>query len=253
MMRRNALMQLLAANRQPYRAPDARIVRAAAGDEATVYLYDAIVGDRATAEWVGGVCPQDMVPALRDLAGVGTIHLRVNSPGGDVFASEAIAQALRDHPGRVVAHIDGLAASAATPICCAADEVVMTRNGQYMIHKAWTLAMGNADDLRATVALLDAVDTQLIDEYTRFTGGDRDQIAAWVGAETWLGASAAQAAGFVHRIAEDAPPRTDARAWNLAAYSNAPTPAEAPAPEPDQHRIRQQQRLKMLRTVYNPH
>ena len=55
-MRRNALMQLLAANRQPYRAPEARIVRAAVGDEATVYFYDAIVGDRATAEWVGGVC-----------------------------------------------------------------------------------------------------------------------------------------------------------------------------------------------------
>lgn len=249
-MRNSALIQLLARNRAAASAARPQAQAARSGDDATLYLYGPIVGDRDTAEWSGGACPQDMVPLIHSLRDASTLHLRINSPGGDVFGAQAISTALREHPGRVVAHVDGVAASAATVICCAAREVIASRVSQYMIHQAWTIAMGNADDLRATVARLDAVDGLLIDEYTRFTGRDRDQIAAWVGAETWFCASAALAAGFVHRIAEDAP-RADAKAWNLAAYSNAPTPEpEAPA-EPDQHRIRQQQRLRMLRTAYN--
>lgn len=243
-MRRNALLQLLAQNRQPPRPMASRIVRNSDA-EATVYLYDQIVGDRLSAEWYGGVCPQDFVPALHAIDAQ-TIHLRINSPGGDVFGSEAMAQAMREHPAQIVGHIDGLAASAATNIACACDRVEMARNAKYMVHQAWTIGMGNADDLRQTADLLDKVDASIIAEYARYTGKDAETVAAWVKAETWFAAEEALAAGFVHAIAGEAQP-TNSSAWNLSAYANAPKP---PPTASDEHRDRQRQRMRALSALH---
>ncbi len=250
-MRRNQLLRLLADNRQPFKPVEARIARADGADEATVYLYDPIVGDRATAEWWGGVCPQDFVPAIAALD-VSTIRLRINTPGGDVFAAQAMSQALREHKARVIGHIDGLCASAGTDISCACDEVVANPGAMYMIHQAWTIGFGNADDMRAVAALLDKVDTTIIDTYERFTGGDRQQITDWVKAETWFTAQEALDAGFVHSLAESgAKASAQASAWNLKAYAraprmqtSAPTPPEPPAASAD-HRARQAQRMRL--------
>ena len=122
-MRRNNLLQLLAENRHTYVPMAQRIQRAEGSDEVTLYLYDPIVSDRWMAEYWGGVCPQDFVPAVRAIEAE-TIHLRINCPGGDVFAAEAMCQALREHDATVHAHIEGLAASAATSITCACDKVL---------------------------------------------------------------------------------------------------------------------------------
>lgn len=260
---RNRLIQLLSDNRRPYVPMSQRIVApagAGGGNEATVYLYDAIVGDRLTAEWWGGVCPQDFVPAFAAIQ-ADVIHLRVNSPGGDVFAAEAICQALREHSATVVAHIEGLAASAATAVCCAADEVVITPASKYMIHKTWTYALGNADDMRATAQLLDVCDSSLIEEYVRRTGNEAAQVEAWCAAETWFTAAQAIEHKFADRLAEAAggtaasASASAAARWNLRAYTRtpaelmqtsapAPAPADPPAATPD-HRARQQQRLRM--------
>ena len=144
---RNRLMQLLSDNRRAP-VPMAQRVQRLAQNEAEVYLYDPIVSSRVMAEWFGAICPQDFVPAVRALD-VQTIHLRVNCPGGDVFGAEAMCEALRSHPARVVAHIEGLAASAATSVCCACDEVLITPASKYMVHETWTLAEGNKRDLRS--------------------------------------------------------------------------------------------------------
>lgn len=257
---RNRLIQLLADNRRPFTPVSQRIVAAADGAEATIYLYDAIVGDRATAEWWGGVCPQDLVPAIAAITAP-TIHLRVNSPGGDVFAAEAICQAMREHSAKIVAHIEGLAASAATSICCAADEVVATASSKYMIHKTWTLAIGNADDLRTCAALLDSCDQSMIDEYVRRTGAGRAQLEQWCAAETWFTAQQAIDAGFVDRLAEPNPAKA-AASWNLRAYAHTPAdlvqtsapgrielieaPEKAEAHASADHRHRQQQRTRAV-------
>lgn len=251
---RHRLIQLLSDNRRAFQ-PVAAHIRAEA-DEATVYLYDPIVGDRATAEWWGGVCPQDLVPALAALD-VGTIHLRINSPGGDVFAAQAISQALREHPATVIGHIDGVAASAATEIACACDSTVIAPGGMYMIHQAWTFALGNADDLEKTVVLLRKVDGQLADTYANATGKDRDTIDAWMKAETWFTAAEAVAEGFVGAVAEPAvkDAQAQASAWNLRAYARAPAALRTSAPKPPKadvsaatpdHRDRQHQRLRLL-------
>lgn len=257
-MRNTRLLQLLQDNRRPFRPVEAHIRAQAGSDEATVYLYDVIVGDRLTAEWWGGVCPQDLVPALAAIE-ASTIHLRINSPGGDVFAAQAISQALREHPARIVGHVDGLAASAATDIACACEEVVMGPAAMYMIHQAWVLAMGNEDDMLATAALLHKVDDALIAEYVAYTGRSVETVTAWVKAETWFSAAEAVEHGFAHRIAEPAkkPAAAAQGAWNLKAYAAFPAGVQAPAqlalPEPEpqpteptEHRDRQQQRLRLL-------
>lgn len=207
-------------------------VRAAAdGGTAEVFLYDAIVADPLEAEFFGGVAPEPFVKALRSL-NVGTINLRINSPGGSVFAGRAIEQALRDHPAKVIAHVDGVAASAAAFIAMGADEVVMGKGALMMIHKAWSLAYGNADDLISAAALLEKIDSTQVQTFVDRTGQSAEQVNEWLSAETWFTADEAVAAGFADRVAETAP-KAQAR-WDLSAYAHAPQlPAEPAPPEPD--------------------
>lgn len=214
------LLKLLADNR------GRGFVRAEKGvDEATVYLYDAIVSD----DYWGGV---SAIGLIKELIAIDApvIHLRINSPGGDVFAARAIEQAIREHPATVIAHIDGYAASAASYIALAADEVHIAPGGFYMIHKAWTLAFGNADDLMDTAALLEKVDESLVKTYAAATGQEPDQIRDWMRAETWFDADEAVQHGFADKIADSSPKaKTE---WNLAAYANAPRQTSGPEPEP---------------------
>lgn len=249
------LLQLLQDNRRAFTPVESRIM--SKGGDASIYLYDPIVGSRAAAEWFGGICPQDFVPALRALE-ADRITLYTNCPGGDVFAAEAMCQALREHPAKITMQIEGYAASAATSIACACDEVTATKGSKYMIHQSWTFAMGNADDLSGVVELLRKCDGTMYDEYMAKTGKDRAQIEAWCRAETWFTASQAKEQGFIDSILESAKPSAQAPDWNLSAYDNAPkaerapAPTPEPAPEPEEamasedHRKRQAQRLRVL-------
>ena len=216
----NKLMKLFSDNR------GAGVFRAeTSGNEATLYLYDTIVSD---AFW-GGVSANDFVRELAALK-ADTIHLRINCPGGEVFAGQAMAQAIREHPANIVAHVDGYAASAASWVALAADQVLISEGGFFMIHKAMTIAIGNSEDLRTTADLLEKVDSTLIAVYVKETGQDAQQIADWMSAETWFTAEEAVAAGFADAIAGSAPKAM--KQWNLAAYDHAPALAE-PAPEPE--------------------
>lgn len=134
-------------------------------NEVDIFLYDAIVSSEAEAEWWGGVAPESFVKAVYAVDKNATINLRINSPGGSVFAARSMEQALRDHKGKVIVHIDGLAASAATFIAMAGDEVIMSKGALFMIHKAWTGLWGNADDLRKEAELLDKIDGTLADTF----------------------------------------------------------------------------------------
>lgn len=185
------------------------------GDDATLYLYDVIVSD----DYFGGVSAQKFVQTLNALDAQ-TIHLRINSPGGDVFAARAMEQAVREHSSRIVAHIDGYAASAASYLALSADEVVIADGGFYMIHKAWTFAFGNADDLIDTAALLEKIDESLINTYAKETGQESERIMAWMADETWFNSAEAVEYGFADRVAEEAV--TDQADWDFAAYEHAP-------------------------------
>jgi ATP-dependent Clp protease protease subunit len=249
----NRLNKLYADNRKTA-ARKFEVVAKADAEEVDIFLYDSIVSSEDEAQWWGGVAPESFVKAVYAVDPKATINLRVNSPGGSVFAARAMEQALRAHKGKVVVHIDGLAASAATFIAMAGDEIVMAKGAMFMIHKAWTGMWGNAEDLRKEADLLDKIDGTLAETYADKTGKDIAAITEWMAAETWFTAQEALDAGFATSIAEA---EAKALAWDLSAYENAPKterqtqpePAPTPEPEPtasDDHRDRQQQRLRML-------
>ena len=196
----------------------------ATATDAHVYINDVI-----DAFW--GASAASLITAL-----VGqqdkTVHLHINSPGGDVFEARAMAAALVAHPGKVVAHIDGLCASAATYLALAASEVRMTDGGLFMVHNSWTMAYGNKTELRATADLLDKIDGTIASDYTRKTGASAEQVVAWMDATTWFTAAEALAAKFIDAIDPNTKQDTTQAQWNLAAYPNAPKPADK-APEPD--------------------
>jgi ATP-dependent protease ClpP protease subunit len=162
------------------------------GDEATLYVYDAI------GAWFG-IAAADFVQALADIK-AGTIHLRIDSPGGSVFEAEAMQTALQQHPARVIAHIDGLAASAATTLALGAEEIEISDGGVFMIHNAWNLAIGNKDDMREAAAFLEKIDANIAADYQRKTGASPEQIKEWMDAEAWFSSAEALEHGFVDRI-----------------------------------------------------
>ena len=173
-------------------------------DEATIYLYDVIVSDAASAEWFGGVAPQPFVEALGEITAK-KINLRINSPGGDVFGARAIEQALREHPAEIVAHIDGYAASAATIVMMAADRIVMNPGAMLMIHDAWSLVMGNSTDMLDMAALLEKIDGTIAGTYAQRTGMNVDDLRKLMDDETWFTAEEAVAAKFVDAVSEPPP------------------------------------------------
>ena len=197
-------------------------------DEATIYLYDMIVDSDVEAEWWGGVSPKAFIEALNSIDAK-TIHLRVNSPGGSVFAARAIEQSIREHKSEIVAHVDGLAASAASFLIMAADRVEMAPGSFLMIHKAWTLAFGNDEDLIKTAGLLTQIDASLVKTYAKRSGQPEDDIAAMLKAETWLDSEKSVELGFANLVAIEQPAK--ASAWDLSAFENAPN--LSPAAEKD--------------------
>ncbi len=194
---------------------------------AIVYLYDVIDADF-------GVSAAQFNTMLADLAGR-PVTLRINSPGGDVFDGRAMATAIRQH-GNVTAIIDGLAASAATYVALAAKEVRIAQGAFFMIHNAWTMAVGDKNDLVETAALLEKVDGALVADYAAKTGLPVEDIVAMMDAETWMSADEAVALNFVDAVI-DTPAATAAARWNLAAYHRAPAAllaAAEPTPIPEQ-------------------
>jgi ATP-dependent Clp protease protease subunit len=186
-----------AARPKPARAraggrPDFRIQNAT-GDAAEVYIYDEIA-------WYG-VSAQDIVDELKAITAP-LIHLRINSAGGDVMDGIAIYNAFARHPAKVISHVDGLAASAASIIALAGDEVEMSEGAFVMIHSAWAFAMGNATEMRRMSQLLDAVDGSLAGIYARRMGIAAAEALSLMEEETWLSADQAVAQGFADRMEE---------------------------------------------------
>lgn len=197
---------------------------------ATLRLYDPI--DSWGGEW--GVSAREFTASLDKIHDASEIRLHINSPGGEVFEGIAILNALRNHPARVVAHVDGIAASAASFIAAGADEVVMGRNTEMMIHDARGIAIGNAADMHELGNLLDHLSDNIASIYAEKAGGT---VAAWrqfMLAETWYSADEAVSAGLADRVEGDAQPTNtfDLSNFKHPGRAAAPAPA-APAPVPD--------------------
>lgn len=161
----------------------------------------------------------------KDLQGLDTpsIKLRLNSPGGEVFDGIAIYNALKSHKAKVTTHVDGLAASIASVIAMAGDEIVMARNATMMIHDGHGLAVGNAKDMREMADLLDKTSNNIADIYAQRTGKSQDHFRELMLAETWFSADEAVAAGLADRV--DGQDTTPQDSWDLSVFRNYGRPA----------------------------
>lgn len=131
------------------------------------------------------------------------IHVHINSGGGDVFEGIAIGNILKQHPAKVVVHVDGFAASAASIIAMAGDEIIMPSNTMLMIHRASTYAFGNAVVLGKIAADLTKIDESLTASYkSRFKGTD-DELDQLIDDETWFTAEEAVALGLADTITDE--------------------------------------------------
>lgn len=139
------------------------------------------------------------------------VHLRINSPGGEIVEGSAIYNALSRHPGGVTVHIDALAASMASVIAMAGNPVYMADNALLMIHNPWTLAAGEAKDLRKQADLLDTMKSNLIRAYKKKSGLEEKEIAKLMDEETWLDATEAAALGFIDAIEDGVPAAASAK------------------------------------------
>nr|WP_278101900.1 head maturation protease, ClpP-related [Microbacterium proteolyticum] len=187
---------------------------------AQLHIYGVIGG------FWGDVAAADVVPALRALD-VDELHVYINSPGGDVYEGIAIRNALRNHRAHVTVTVDGLAASAASYIAVAGDEVVMASNAEVMIHDAWTIALGNAEEMRVVADDLDRISDNIAGMYADKAGGTAAEWRAVMKAETWYSAEEAVAAGLADRLDTDAP--AAAARFDLSMFAHAGRTA-APAP-----------------------
>lgn len=220
--------------KQPHNAParvPARIPVRAAGqpDEVEILLYGEI----------GWECPaKDFVTALGQIT-AGTIHLHINSEGGDVFEGVAIFSALRNHAARIVVHIDGLAASIASLVAMVGDEVRMAENGFLMVHNSSTFTYGDAAAHRRRAELLDKVDLNtLIAAYRGKTGASEQQVRDWMDAETWFSAAEAKEAGFVDEVETDEDEALAALGrLDLSTYRHVPPALAARAAEPSKREV----------------
>lgn len=188
------------------------------GDSASLYIYDVI-----SADW--GVSALQVVDAITQASDSPILNVYVNSPGGDVFEARAIMAAIDRFPGKTVAHIDSLCASAATSIALSCDEVNMNQGALFMIHCASTMAWGDKQTMRDTGDLLEKIELSIIKDYTSKTGKDDAEVLAMMEAESWLTADQAKENGFIDNVIEA---KSKAKnTWNLAAYKNAPPPDPA--------------------------
>ncbi|CAM3383785.1 ATP-dependent protease ClpP, protease subunit [Paracoccus aminovorans] len=197
----------------------------ARGTGAEVAIYDEI--------GAYGVSAKGFLAELGALPEGTPVDLRLNSPGGSVFDAVAIHNALKRHEGTITVWIDGIAASAASYIAMAGDEIVMPENAFLMIHDPAGLVMGTAEDMRAMAEALDKVKGSLVSGYAAKSGRSAEEVSALMAAETWFGAADAVAQGFADRLIE---PVRIAAAFDIGRFRNAPpvlVEAIEAEPEPD--------------------
>jgi len=178
---------------------------------AEVLIYDEI--------GAYGVSAKGFLAELGALPDGTPLALRINSPGGSVFDAVAIYNALKRHTGEITVWIDGIAASAASYIAMAGDEIVMPENAFMMIHDPSGLVMGTATEMRGMADTLDKIAGSMTRGYAAKSGKPETEIAALMAAETWFDAQDALDLGLATRMAE---PVRIAASFDIGRFRNAP-------------------------------
>lgn len=189
-----------------------------------VYIYDEI-------GWFG-VTASDFVRELNEID-ASQIELHINSPGGSVFDGLAIYQSLKDHKAKVLTRIDGLAASAASFIAMAGEEVEIARNAMMMIHNGQGMTFGDADMHEEIAKILRKHNDNIADIYMQKAGGALSDWLAAMKAETWYNADEAVEAGLADRVGGSEDSDTENKLSSSTGTTKTPVPStEAPSTSP---------------------
>jgi ATP-dependent Clp protease, protease subunit len=173
---------------------------AASEDPQTITVYDVIGED----PWSGGGFSSKKMAAILRNIGAKDVTVRINSPGGSVFEGFAIYNELRNHKAKVTVEIMGIAASAASYIAMAGDEIRMGLGTFLMIHNSWGMVIGNRNDLEEAMTVLEQIDNAQVDIFEARTGLSRSEILKYMDAETFFPSSEAVAKGFADSLMERA-------------------------------------------------
>ena len=194
-------------------------IKAAGPKSAEILIYED-VGEG----FFGGVTAKQFANDLKSMGKIDLINVRINSPGGSVSDGVAIHNSLARHPARIVVDIDGLAASIASVIAMAGNEIRMAENALFMMHDPWAMVAGNSTELRNKADLLDKAGETLLTTYTNRSNVDSDTIESMMAAETWLTAAEALELGLVDEITNE---MKMAAHFDLSMFKNAPEPMQA--------------------------
>ncbi|WP_312133761.1 head maturation protease, ClpP-related [Leclercia sp.] len=170
-------------------------IRAARDGDNSISIFDVIGADY----WGEGVTASRIAGALRSLGGA-DVTVNINSPGGDMFEGLAIYNLLREYDGKVTVKVLGLAASAASIIAMAGDDVQIGRGAFLMIHNCWVYAMGNRHDLAQIAADMEPFDKAMSDIYQARSGLDAATVEKMMDGETYIGGSDAVEKGFADSL-----------------------------------------------------
>jgi ATP-dependent Clp protease protease subunit len=170
-----------------------------ADDKAEMIIYGSI-----GATWEdSGVSAKQFHDELSKLpASTKEITLRINSPGGSVFDGITIYERLKQHKAKVIVYVDGMAASIASIIALAGDEIYISEGGFFMIHKPMTMTWGNDTDHEDTISVLQKIEDQMIGIYSRKTGISRAELSNMLKKDKWIKAEEAKELGFADKIIE---------------------------------------------------
>ena len=183
-------------------------IQAAYGNKGEIWIYSSIGKDN------DGISSKDFAEELKNLGLVDSINLYLNSDGGNVFDGFAIYESLRRHPAHITVYVDGLAASIASVIALAGDQIIMASNSMMMIHDPW--CENTSEKIKST---LDKIRHQILTVYTRKTGSDRETIEQMMRDEYWMDAREACALGFADEVSG---PQQLAAQYDLSRFRNPP-------------------------------
>lgn len=200
-------------------------LKAAASEDNSISVFDVIGKDY----WGEGVSAKRIAGALRSMNGT-DVTVNINSPGGDMFEGLAIYNLLREYPGKVTVKVLGLAASGASIIAMAGDEIQIGCGAFLMIHNCWVVAVGNRHDFAAMAENMAPFDNAMADIYSARSGLDSDTVKQMMDDESYIGGSDAIEKGLADSLLssdavtsdEDSPAAALRKLDSLLAKANTP-------------------------------
>jgi ATP-dependent Clp protease, protease subunit len=212
-------------------------VQAASDDEATLFVFDVL-----------GWPFKDINSMIREVSALKTKNLlvRLNSPGGDPIDTFALYHALKTHSAKVTVRIEAMAASAASFLALAGDDVQAYPSSLMMIHNSWVVAIGNRYELQDTADILEKIDSNMLDIYTAKTKIGKREMSDMMKDETWLNAKEMKEKGFIDTILDGKGAKA---AFDLSVFSNLPEEFKV-EPGNTEHKLTERELEKALRDVY---